>query len=221
MDQLTIFDVVQEDADVAIVWCPGRVVKGTRITEGHYTAITNFYVGKKTGKREATCKACEKVRNAILNASKGYKKAKYHPETGEKWCYKVGDYGAHYTDPNNFHPNNQWNDNKNPACITCLALYWQAQEQKGRRSDPRYGAWEKAVKERDNNACVLCGSEDHLHAHHLDGYNWHEEGKYDVNNGVTLCIGHHNDFHETYGKGDNTRAQWEEYKAWYIDLTSG
>lgn len=50
-----------------------------------------------------------------------------------------------------------------------------------------------------------------MNAHHLNGWNWCEEGRYDVDNGVTLCESCHLDFHNKYGYGNNTEAQFEQY----------
>lgn len=69
-----------------------------------------------------------------------------------------------------------------------------------------------SVFERDDYICQLCGRRgEQLNAHHLDGWNWHKEGRFDIDNGVTLCVGCHDEFHDTYGRGDNTKEQFEEY----------
>jgi len=52
--------------------------------------------------------------------------------------------------------------------------------------------WAKIIKIRDNDTCVLCGSKDHLQAHHA----YRTKGssfalRYDSRNGVTLCRGCH------------------------------
>lgn len=77
-----------------------------------------------------------------------------------------------------------------------------------------YGEWKKSVMERDSFTCQLCGCSKggNLHAHHLDGYNWAEEKRTDVDNGITLCSSCHINFHKTYGNGNNTKKQFEEYK---------
>lgn len=82
--------------------------------------------------------------------------------------------------------------------------------------------WREKVYKRDNYTCQLCkdrngnGHRVELVAHHKDGYNWCEEKRFDVTNGVTLCKNCHKEFHRTYGSGDNTKEQFEEYKRNYF-----
>lgn len=73
--------------------------------------------------------------------------------------------------------------------------------------------WRKKVFERDNYTCVLCGQYGgRLNAHHLNGWNWFPKGRFDVENGVTLCEPCHKGFHKEYLNGNNTKEQFEEYK---------
>lgn len=50
--------------------------------------------------------------------------------------------------------------------------------------------WAKAVKNRDNNRCVICGETERLNAHHIIVRENHET-KYDIMNGLSLCPKHH------------------------------
>ena len=57
-----------------------------------------------------------------------------------------------------------------------------------------YKQWRKQVFERDNYSCVLCGvsgSNSVLHADHIKPWSSHEDLRYVVSNGRTLCIGCH------------------------------
>src|SRR5699024_1148114 len=73
--------------------------------------------------------------------------------------------------------------------------------------------WVTGVKKRDNNTCVICSaSYATMVAHHLNGYHWDVENRYNIDNGVTLCEHCHNNFHRIYGMRDNTKEQFDEYK---------
>lgn len=72
--------------------------------------------------------------------------------------------------------------------------------------------WSRAVFVRDNFTCVVCGEKKKkLAAHHKDGYHWCKKRRFDVSNGVTLCRPCHTDFHNTFGRLNNTEKQWKKY----------
>lgn len=54
-----------------------------------------------------------------------------------------------------------------------------------------------------------CGGD--LQAHHLDGYHWCVDRRYEINNGVTLCKECHYLFHNKYGNKNNTIEQFNEF----------
>jgi hypothetical protein len=83
-----------------------------------------------------------------------------------------------------------------------------------RKDDYNYIRWAKEVKLRDHFTCVVCGCQgEWLESHHLNAWSSFPSERYDLENGVTLCKFHHDNFHERYGKGGNTREQFEEYKS--------
>lgn len=79
------------------------------------------------------------------------------------------------------------------------------------------------VFKRDNYTCQVCYKKTRMiNAHHLNSYSWYKEGRYDPNNGVTLCVNHikskcsggcHGKFHKEYGKKNNTKEQFEEFQS--------
>lgn len=59
------------------------------------------------------------------------------------------------------------------------------------RSNPAYGAWRKAVFERDGYHCRECGNKGRLNAHHIKNWADYPRLRFEVNNGLTLCEGCH------------------------------
>ena len=58
--------------------------------------------------------------------------------------------------------------------------------------------WRKAVLQRDNYTCQLCGRKTTgrwLHTHHIKPKSEYPELEYDVDNGITLCSSHHATVH--------------------------
>lgn len=84
--------------------------------------------------------------------------------------------------------------------------------QYSRKEDYLHIRWAHAVKSRDFFTCDICGGKGELHSHHLNAYNLFPDERYDISNGVTLCVEHHDMFHGIYGKGDNTALQFEEFR---------
>lgn len=75
-----------------------------------------------------------------------------------------------------------------------------------------YKEWRTVVFERDNYTCKGCGSRGcRLAAHHLESYRDNPELRTSPENGITLCDRCHKDFHHQYGRGNNTRKQFEEF----------
>jgi 5-methylcytosine-specific restriction endonuclease McrA len=77
--------------------------------------------------------------------------------------------------------------------------------------DDKHVQWARAVKKRDKYCCFICQRIDHLEAHHIYSYDIHIDKRYNLSNGVCLDRDCHTRFHDIYGRGNNTRAQFEEY----------
>lgn len=81
-----------------------------------------------------------------------------------------------------------------------------------REDDQQFKEWALEVKKRDRFACQICSiSGGYMEAHHLNGWNWSKDERYDVSNGICLCKRCHKSFHDQYGFGYNTRYQFEQY----------
>lgn len=76
------------------------------------------------------------------------------------------------------------------------------------RTTSSYLKWKNAVLDKDNHKCIECGSEDDLQAHHVYSlYDICKENNFniekilnseifnDVNNGKTVCVQCHHDYH--------------------------
>ena len=72
--------------------------------------------------------------------------------------------------------------------------------QRGRDSN-ELSRWRIGVFKRDNYSCKHCGCKKELQAHHIKSYADYELLRFDINNGITLCIDchgkvHNKDFHK-------------------------
>lgn len=83
-----------------------------------------------------------------------------------------------------------------------------------------YNCFVSRVLKRDNYTCQCCNkkSDKCMVVHHLDGYNWCKEKRTDETNGITLCKNCHENFHSIYGRGNNTKEQFEEWIGHAVDL---
>ena len=62
------------------------------------------------------------------------------------------------------------------------------------RHSKKYNKWRKAVLERDNHTCKLCG-EKGITAHHIIPFEY-VSTRFELNNGLTLCKSCHNKIHK-------------------------
>lgn len=85
------------------------------------------------------------------------------------------------------------------------------------RRSPEYLKWRNDIIIKDNYTCQCCGKYGgKLNVHHINNYKDNPDLRYDINNGITLCIACHGipikgSFHNIYGTRSNTLEQLEEY----------
>lgn len=81
-----------------------------------------------------------------------------------------------------------------------------------------YINWRNSIFERDNYTCQCCGDDvgGNLQAHHIVNFSEFEDLRFDITNGICLCVNCHNpsiygSFHHTYGTFNNNAKQLDEY----------
>jgi len=81
-----------------------------------------------------------------------------------------------------------------------------------RKEDKNFLLWSRQIKIQNNFQCSVCDRRGvELHSHHINGWNWAVDQRYDISNGALLCARCHNMFHSIYGHGYNTREQFDEF----------
>lgn len=79
------------------------------------------------------------------------------------------------------------------------------------RQYEEYYEWRNSVFKRDCYTCVISGEKHNIVAHHLYSYSKYKNLRTDINNGITLSIDIHKEFHKKYGNKNNTLEQFEEF----------
>jgi 5-methylcytosine-specific restriction endonuclease McrA len=75
---------------------------------------------------------------------------------------------------------------------------------KRRLGFPELRLWKISIYERDNYICQKCKIRGYnLQAHHIHPWHSHENLRFDINNGLTLCQSCHQNYHSMYGKDQN------------------
>lgn len=78
-------------------------------------------------------------------------------------------------------------------CVDCQksAAYQKHINRPASKNKKADTEWSLKVKERDGFKCAYCGRIDTLNSHHIFSRR-HEGLRWDIDNGITLCAGHHN-----------------------------
>ncbi|MGG3892029.1 NUMOD3 domain-containing DNA-binding protein [Metabacillus fastidiosus] len=117
--------------------------------------------------------------------------------------YWKGENNPRYIDPLNGERNGNWQGGITPLNAKI-------------RNSQEYLDWKISVFKKDNYTCQCCGSKNKLEAHHIENFSEHEDKRFDVNNGLTMCTYCHNpihqgSFHHTYGTKNNNMEQIHEF----------
>ena len=119
----------------------------------------------------------------------------------------------------------EWKQNKskankgknNPNCKKCGVLSSRydstiSDEQRyDQRQYPKYDLWREAIYKRDKYLCQYCGQGGgKLNAHHLESYTINPGLRTTLENGATLCVKCHKNFHHNYGN-NSTAEQFNEF----------
>ena len=153
-----------------------------------------FYSTYSSMKKENNKTYCQKCASIIYNSGENafWKNKKFSQEHKKHLSEsKIGKYKGEN--------NPYWNPN-----LT-------SDDRENRRLIDGYTEFVKKVLHRDNYKCQCCNSTVDLKVHHLNGYNWYKEGRLEPNNAITLCQNCHSNFHYKYGKGNNTKEQFNEW----------
>lgn len=102
------------------------------------------------------------------------------------------------------------------AVLTHRLCYDESITDEVRRTDRNYfpenRVFVKSVLQRDDYTCQICGKRGgNLAAHHINGFNWDADNRFNPDNGITLCESCHRGFHAEYGYGNNTSEQFNGY----------
>lgn len=82
------------------------------------------------------------------------------------------------------------------------------------RRSTKNKTWRQQVIKRDNCTCQCCGitiKDSKIVAHHIFSYIDNPNIRHDPDNGITLCVSCHIDFHKKYLNGNNTKEQLDEF----------
>lgn len=80
------------------------------------------------------------------------------------------------------------------------------------RKSLEYKLWHKACLERDDFTCQKTGQRGgKLRVHHINNFADFPELRFAIDNGITLSLEAHKEFHKKYGFKNNTREQLEEF----------
>ena len=88
-----------------------------------------------------------------------------------------------------------------------------------KHTEAAHQEWRGKVLERDGYRCRRCGTPGThpLHAHHIRPYTENKSLRTDVDNGITLCVKCHTEFHAGYGAHGVTEVELNEFMEEYSE----
>lgn len=80
------------------------------------------------------------------------------------------------------------------------------------RSSSETYIWRKNILKRDSYTCQKCKMfNKNLRVHHINNFSQFVCLRFEKNNGIVFCEDCHKEFHNKYGKSNNTKGQLEEF----------
>jgi hypothetical protein len=96
----------------------------------------------------------------------------------------------------------------NPNLTDSQRMSWKERT----KSSKEVKEWRVSIFKKDNYTCINCNNRGgNLNAHHIDGWNWAIDLRFDKSNGATMCVKCHDLFHKKYRSGNNNREQFNEF----------
>jgi hypothetical protein len=82
-----------------------------------------------------------------------------------------------------------------PMCAVPKPAIVEHAEIETERDSERYIEWRTAILKRDRKTCILCGSKQWIQVHHIERWADNKAKRYDLQNGICLCIPCHQKHH--------------------------
>lgn len=80
---------------------------------------------------------------------------------------------------------------------TKRSSFWSKYGYNAQRDTPAYHEWREKVLKKYRK-CVICGTKQNLHCHHIVPFSVNRWKRYSVSNGIVLCEHHHSLYHSEY-----------------------